>query len=282
MPIVDAGTRAPVTARSARRTDTSPAPSSHSERDAEVAALFTRLRSLPEGDSERDELRERVAEHYLSLARSIASRYAHRGEPQEDLEQAALLGLVKAINGFDPDLGHDFIAYAMPMMTGEVKRHFRDRTWAVRVPRRHQERRTELNQTIRRLTQSLGRSPTTRELAAEMRMSVDDLSELMEASAAYSALSLDSPAGEDESAGGNLGDTLGGVDTDLESVVDRESLPPLLNSLPERERRIVLLRFFGNKTQSQIAEEIGVSQMHVSRLLSAALARLREGMLGEE
>ncbi|RCV50787.1 SigB/SigF/SigG family RNA polymerase sigma factor [Marinitenerispora sediminis] len=253
MPVTDIRTSASVpTTRSARRrTEKRPTSRAHAERDAEVAELFARLRRVPE-------------------------------EQPEHLEQAALLGLVKAINGFDPDLGHDFIAYAMPMMTGEVKRHFRDRTWAVRVPRRHQERRTELNQTIRRLTQDLGRSPTSRELAVEMRMSVDDLSELMEASAAYSALSLDSPAGEDENDSGNLGDTLGSVDTALESVVDRESLPPLLNSLPERERRIILLRFFGNKTQSQIAEEIGVSQMHVSRLLSSALARLREGMLGEE
>lgn len=247
-----------------------------------MAELFARLRRLSPEQPAHAELRSRIAEHYIGLARHLAGRYGNRGEPLEDLEQAALLGLVKAINGFDPDMGHDFVAYAMPMMSGEIKRHFRDKTWAVRVPRRYQERRGELNQAVRRLTQDLGRSPTMRELAEAMDMPRDDLSELLAASAAYSALSLDSPAGEDEEGGINLGDTLGAVDGTLELVVDRESLPPLLNALPERERRIVILRFFGNKTQSQIAAEIGISQMHVSRLLSGALARLREGLLVEE
>ncbi|GAA3730783.1 RNA polymerase sigma factor SigF [Salinactinospora qingdaonensis] len=252
---------------------------SQRKRDAEVADLFRRLNQLPDDDPGCAEIRGRIVEHYIGLARHIASRYANRGEPTEDLEQAALLGLVKAVNGFDTERGHDFIAYAVPMMTGEVKRHFRDKTWAVRVPRRHQEKRSELNRTIHSLTQRLGRSPRMGELAHEMEMSVDDLSELMEASTAYSALSLDSPANDDEGNGLNLGDTIGGLDGTLEGVVEREALPSLLRSLPERERRIVLLRFFGNKTQSEIAADIGISQMHVSRLLSNALARMRRGML---
>ncbi|MGI5119781.1 SigB/SigF/SigG family RNA polymerase sigma factor [Marinactinospora thermotolerans] len=255
--------------------------STTSDHDVVTAGLFDQMRRTQSGSSQRAVLRERIVEHHIGLAKSIASRYAHRGEPMEDLEQAALLGLVKAINGFDPDLGHDFVAYAVPMMTGEVKRHFRDKTWAVRVPRRHQERRTELNAAVRRLTQEHGRSPTMRELAEEMRLPLDDLSDLMEAASAYSALSLDSPAGENEDGGINLGDTIGGDDPTLESVVDREALPALLSALPERERRIVLLRFFGNKTQSEIAREVGISQMHVSRLLAGALARLRRALLSD-
>lgn len=255
--------------------------SEHAARDAAVADLFQRLRTYTPGRPEHTELRERIAAHYMGAAKAIASRYGGRGEPIEDIEQAALLGLVKAINGFDPDLGHDFVAYAIPMMVGEVKRHFRDKTWAVRVPRRYQERRGELNGTIRTMTQELGRSPTMNELGAAMGLTVEELSDLMEASAAYSALSLDSPTGDGGDDGANLGDTIGGYDSTLESVVDRASLPPLLRALPERERRIVLLRFFGNLTQSQIAEQVGVSQMHVSRLLSSALSKMRSRLLEE-
>ncbi|GLU47280.1 SigB/SigF/SigG family RNA polymerase sigma factor [Nocardiopsis ansamitocini] len=255
---------------------------SRPQRDVQVAELFTQLAESAEGSLERDELRAAIAREHIGLARHLASRYANRGEPVEDLQQAALLGLVKAINGFDADLGYDFIAYAMPMMAGEIKRHFRDKTWAVRVPRRLQERRGELNQATRRLTQVLGRSPTTTELAEELQMTRDDLAELIEASTAYSALSLDSPTGDDGHERINLGDTIGGPDHLLELVDYRESLPPLLEGLPDRERRIVILRFFGNKTQSEIAADVGISQMHVSRLLSNALATMREGMLVEE
>ncbi len=198
----------------------------------------------------------------------------------EDDASRGHLRLVKAINGFDPLLGRDFLAYARPMMTGEVKRHFRDLTWAVRVPRKIQEGRIELSQATSALSQRLGRQPAMHELAAELGISMNELAELMAASAAYSALSLNMPGGPDES--GSLADTLGAVDEALDAVLDRESLHALLDALPPRVLRLLLLRFFGNLTQAQIAAELGISQMQVSRLLSAALAGLRASMLTEE
>jgi RNA polymerase sigma-B factor len=248
--------------------------------DRETENLLGRLRDMPADDPRFERLRAQIVARHMSLARRIARHYANRGEPIEDLEQAALVGLVKAINGFDPLLGRDFLAYARPMMTGEVKRHFRDLTWAVRVPRKVQEGRIELRQATGALSQRLGRQPVMEELAAELRISMDDLAELITASAAYSALSLNVPSGPEE--GRSLADTLGAVDEALEAVVDRESLHPLLDALPPRELRLLLLRFFGNLTQAQIAADLGVSQMQVSRLLSATLGRLRASMLTEE
>jgi RNA polymerase sigma-B factor len=246
----------------------------------ETEELLSRLRDMPPDDPRYERLRSQIVARHMGLARRIARHYANRGEPTEDLEQAALVGLVKAINGFDPQLGGDFLAYARPMMTGEVKRHFRDLTWAVRVPRKVQEGRIELNHATGALSQRLGRQPAMQELAAELGISMDDLAELMEASAAYSALSLNVPEGGDESF--SLADTLGAVDDALDAVVDRESLHPLLDALPPRELRLLLLRFFGNLTQSQIAAEIGVSQMQVSRMLTATLGRLRASLLTED
>jgi RNA polymerase sigma-B factor len=235
---------------------------------------------MPADDPRYERLRGQIVARHMGLAQRIARQYANRGEPLEDLKQAALVGLVKAINGFDPLLGHDFLAYARPMMTGEVKRHFRDLTWAVRVPRKVQEGRIELGRAASALAQRLGRQPAMQELAAELGISMVELAELMAASAAYSALSLNMPGGPDE--GGSLADTLGAVDDELEAVLDRESLHSLLDALPPRLLRLLLLRFFGNLTQAQIAAELGISQMQVSRLLSAALAGLRTSMLTEE
>jgi RNA polymerase sigma-B factor len=241
--------------------------------------LLGRLRGMPTDDPRYERLRGQIVARHMAVARRIAYHYANRGEPVEDLEQAALVGLVKAINGFDPLLGHDFLAYARPMMTGEVKRHFRDLTWAVRVPRKVQEGRIELNQATGALSQRLGRRPAMQELAAELRISMDELAELTEASAAYSALSLNVPDGQDETR--SLADTLGAVDEALDAVIDRESLHPLLDALPPRELRVLLLRFFGNLTQAQIAAELGVSQMQISRLLATTLAKLRASLLTE-
>ena len=248
--------------------------------DHETEELLGRLRDMPADDPRYERLRGQIVARHMGLARRIARQYAGRGEPLEDLEQAALVGLVKAINGFDPLLGRDFLAYARPMMTGEVKRHFRDLTWAVRVPRKIQEGRIELSQATSALSQRLGRQPAMQELAAELGISMNELAELMAASAAYSALSLNMPGGPDES--GSLADTLGAVDEALDAVLDRESLHALLDALPPRVLRLLLLRFFGNLTQAQIAAELGISQMQVSRLLSAALAGLRASMLTEE
>ncbi len=247
--------------------------------DGETERLLALLRDMPADDPRYEGIRARIVAQHMKLARRIARRYANRGEPVEDLEQAALVGLVKAINGYDPLRGRDFLAYARPMMNGEVKRHFRDLTWAVRVPRKVQEGRAELGQAVAALSQRMGRPPTAEELAAELRLSEADLADLREASAAYNALSLSTPAGPDEAR--TLADTLGAVDDALDAVEDRESLHPLLNALPPRELRLLLLRFFGNQTQAEIAAELGVSQMQVSRLLAATLSRLRTSMLAE-
>jgi RNA polymerase sigma-B factor len=247
--------------------------------DGETERLLGLLGSLPADDPRCEVIRARIVAQHMKLARRIARRYANRGEPVEDLEQSALVGLVKAINRYDPLRGHDFLAYARPMMNGEVKRHFRDQTWAVRVPRKVQEGRAELSQAAAALSQRHGRPPTGEELAAELRLSEEDLASLREASAAYSALSLSMPAGPDETR--TLADTLGAVDEALDAVEDRESLHPLLDALPPRELRLILLRFFGNQTQAEIAAELGVSQMQVSRLLTATLTRLRASMLAE-
>ncbi|MEU7002715.1 SigB/SigF/SigG family RNA polymerase sigma factor [Nonomuraea sp. NPDC046570] len=225
-------------------------------------------------DSVRERLRERIVEMHRPMAAEIARRYRYRGEPTEDLLQAAYVGLMKAINGFDADLGHAFRGYAVVTMTGEVKRHFRDRTWAIRVPRLYQERRSELNRLVADLSQDLGRSPTIAELAARMNISEEDVLLTLDASAAYSTLSLDAPLGSDDDAG-SLGDVIPEVDDTLTTMLDAHAVKPLIDALPTRERNILLLRFFGNMTQAEIATEFGISQMHVSRILRKVLDQLR-------
>ncbi|MFG3439378.1 MULTISPECIES: SigB/SigF/SigG family RNA polymerase sigma factor [Nonomuraea] len=229
-------------------------------------------------DSVRERLRERIVEMHRPLAMEIARRYRYRGEPLEDLLQAAYVGLMKAVNGFDPTLGHAFRGYAVVTMTGEVKRHFRDRTWAIRVPRLYQERRSELNRLVADLSQTLGRSPTVAELAAKMNISEEDVLLTLDASAAYSTLSLDAPLGADDDAA-SLGDVIPEDDDTLSTMVDREAVKPLIDALPSREKHILLLRFFGNMTQAEIAAEFGISQMHVSRILRKVLDQLRTELL---
>lgn len=243
--------------------------------------ILRALHELSPDDPRREELRERIVRIYQPVVNQIARRYSNRGEPFEDLRQTAMVGLMKAIQGFDPYRGKKFISYLLPMVTGEVKRHFRDRTWAIRVPRRHQENRAELNRVTMEFNQRHARAPTVKEVARELGLPVEETLELIDASAAYSALSLDAPYGDSEEAT-TLEDVLGDVDTALEGVVDREALKPALAGLPARERRILLLRYFGNKTQSDIARQVGCSQMHVSRLLSTTLERLRHEMLADE
>ncbi|GAA3445970.1 SigB/SigF/SigG family RNA polymerase sigma factor [Planomonospora venezuelensis] len=236
---------------------------------------------LPEVSEYRAErLRERIVEMHRPLAMEIARRYRYRGEPLEDLLQAAYVGLMKAINGYDPTLGHAFRGYAVVTMTGEVKRHFRDRTWAIRVPRVYQERRAELNRLVSDLSQDLGRAPTVAELAAKMNITEEDVLLTLDASAAYSALSLDAPLGTDDDAAA-LGDVIPDEDDTLAVLVDREAVKPLIDKLPSREKNILLLRFFGNMTQAEIAAEFGISQMHVSRILRKVLDQLREELVAE-
>ncbi|MDR1999542.1 MAG: SigB/SigF/SigG family RNA polymerase sigma factor, partial [Frankiaceae bacterium] len=188
-------------------------------------------------------------------------------------------GLIKSIDRFDLARGVEFSTYATPTIVGEIKRHFRDKGWAVRVPRRLQERRAALSAAAGELTHELGRSPTVGELCARLGLSEDEVLGGLESANAQTAISLEAAA----DAGGrqSIGDTLGQLDAELESVEYRESLRPLLAALPPRERTILMLRFFGNQTQSQIAEQVGISQMHVSRLLSRTLAQLREQLMGD-
>ncbi|MEV5890223.1 SigB/SigF/SigG family RNA polymerase sigma factor [Nonomuraea fuscirosea] len=231
------------------------------------------------GARRRARVRERLVEMHQWLVTEVTRRYSARGEPVDDLRQAAYLGLVKAINGFDASLGHEFRGYAAVTVSGEVKRHFRDRTWAVRVPRLFQERRAELKRATADLTQELGRAPTAADLATRMGLSQEEVLRSMDASAAYSTLSLDAPVGDD-SGGGRacLGDLIPDRDTTLDTMIDAAAVRPLVAALPDRERHILLLRFYGNMTQAEIAAEFGISQMHVSRILRGVLTQLRESL----
>ncbi|GLU48621.1 SigB/SigF/SigG family RNA polymerase sigma factor [Nocardiopsis ansamitocini] len=228
--------------------------------------------------AEAEPIRAEVVRRHEHIARREARRYRNRGEPLEDLYQVAVLGLMRAIEGYDPRFGKPFISYLMPTMCGELKRHFRDHTWAVRVPRKYQELRTELNRMTLEFAQANGRSPTLVETAHELGLAVETTVELLDAAAQYRALSLDAPHGGSDDDTDSLGDTIAYTDRALEGVVDRIALKEALAQLPSRERRILLLRFFGDKTQAQIGASMGLSQMHVSRLLSQTLERLRDHM----
>ncbi|MET8077134.1 RNA polymerase sigma factor SigF [Streptomyces sp. NPDC005303] len=243
-------------------------------------ALFVELRALKDGSPEYAELRNQLVRMHLPLVEHLARRFRNRGEPLDDLTQVATIGLIKSVDRFDPDRGVEFSTYATPTVVGEIKRHFRDKGWAVRVPRRLQELRLALTTATAELSQRHGRSPTVHELAEKLAISEEEVLEGLESANAYSTLSLDVPDTDDESPA--VADTLGAYDEALEGVEYRESLKPLLEDLPPREKRILLLRFFGNMTQSQIAQEVGISQMHVSRLLARTLAQLREKLLVEE
>jgi RNA polymerase sigma-B factor len=243
------------------------------EADRRAAELIDAMAALPIGHPRRAVLREQAIEAWLPMTQRLARRYASRGEPYDDLLQTATLGLIKAVDRFDAERGIDFTAYAIPTILGEVKRYFRDRAWAIRVPRRLQEMRMAINDANTVLAHELGRTPTIADIAAHLQTTEEAVLEGLEGARAYSATSLSAPTGTD----GTLvvGDTLGAEDHDYELTEMRIALGPALARLTERERRIVTLRFFGNQTQTQIAEQIGVSQMHVSRLLTAALAKLR-------
>ncbi|MHA5050963.1 RNA polymerase sigma factor SigF [Streptomyces sp. SD15] len=243
-------------------------------------AMFIELRKLKEGSAEYAELRNQLVRMHLPLVEHLARRFRNRGEPLDDLTQVATIGLIKSVDRFDPERGVEFSTYATPTVVGEIKRHFRDKGWAVRVPRRLQELRLSLTTATAELSQQHGRSPTVHELAEKLAISEEEVLEGLESANAYSTLSLDVPDTDDESPA--VADTLGAEDEALEGVEYRESLKPLLEDLPPREKRILLLRFFGNMTQSQIAQEVGISQMHVSRLLARTLAQLREKLLVEE
>src|SRR6476661_7408968 len=245
------------------------------------AALFVELCDQDAPAATRAHARDALVHLHLPLVEHCARRFRNRGEPFEDLVQVGTIGLIKSIDRFDCERGVEFPTFAMPTIVGEVKRFFRDTSWSVRVPRRLQELRLALTKTSDELAQRLDRSPTVSELAAALGVSEEDVVDGLAVGNAYTASSLDSPPPEDDGGEGSLADRLGYEDTALEGVEYRESLKPLLAKLPPRERQIIMLRFFANMTQSQIGEEVGISQMHVSRLLTRTLAQLREGLISD-
>ena len=248
---------------------------------ARARGMFHQLADLPTGDPARAALRDQLVEMHLPLVEYLARRFSGRGEPLDDLVQVATIGLIKSVDRFDLEREVEFSTYATPTIVGEIKRHFRDKGWAIRVPRRLQELKLSLTRATAELSQKLGRAPTVAELAKHLGLSEEEILEGLESANAYSAISLDAPdgGGDDSPA---VADSLGMIDDALEGVEDRETLKPLLEALPPREKKILMLRFFGGLTQSQIAAELGISQMHVSRLLARTLTQLRKGMLAED
>jgi RNA polymerase sigma-B factor len=241
------------------------------------AELFVELTADGASQAARTAARDELVHLHLPLVEHCARRFRNRGEPFEDLVQVGTIGLLKSIDRFDVERAVEFSTYATPTIIGEIKRYFRDKGWAIRVPRRLQELRMQIGAATAELTQSLGRSPTPRELAGVIGCSVEEIIEGIESSNAYSTLSLDA-TDDSEDGGGSMLDAIGVMDENLEHVEIRESLKPLLDALEPREKKILLLRFFKNRTQTQIAEEIGVSQMHVSRLLTRTLDQLRTSL----
>jgi len=243
--------------------------------------LFARLESLEEGTHDYAYVRNTLVELNLALVKFAASRFRSRSEPMEDIVQVGTIGLIKAIDRFELSRGVEFPTFAMPTIIGEIKRFFRDTSWSVRVPRRLQELRLDLAKAGDELAQRLDRAPTADELAERLGISREEVVEGMAASNAYTASSLDAQSEEDDSEGA-LADRIGYEDNGLEGIEYMESLKPLIAELPQRDRQILSLRFVANMTQSEIGDELGISQMHVSRLLSRTLVRLRKGLTVEE
>ncbi|MGW7661185.1 RNA polymerase sigma factor SigF [Streptomyces sp. NPDC054756] len=253
----------------------------HPHDDApDTAADFRTLAALPDGP-ERDALRGRIVEAWLPMADRLAGRFRSRGESQDDLRQVAALGLVKAVDRYDPELGNAFESYAVPTITGEIKRHFRDHMWTLHVPRRVQDLRNRVRFAVQDLQTVSGHRPSVAEIAAHADLTEADVRAGLEALESFTALSLDAelPGSDD---GYSLSDALGSVDPALDTVVDREAVAPRLAALPERERAILYMRFFGDMTQSRIAEQLGISQMHVSRLITRCCTRVRDQVLNDD
>jgi RNA polymerase sigma-B factor len=230
------------------------------------------------------EARERLIEQYLPLVRSLARRYSYRGEQLEDLVQVGCIGLIKAIDRFDIDRGVELTTYATPNIIGEIKRHFRDKGWSVRVPRGLQELNVRLSHLVEELTVQLERSPTIAELAKAASVEEEEVLEALESGQAYATLSLSTPGGGGGDDGSDLDplESLGELEHEYEVSEDRAVLAPGLRALDDRERRILHLRFFEGLTQSQIAQQVGISQMHVSRLIRRALEKIRDEIAAEQ
>jgi RNA polymerase sigma-B factor len=243
--------------------------------------LLTLIHDQPRGSAARADACEILVTRYQSLVRSCARRYQGSPESADELMQVGYVGLMKAINRFDPAAGTSLAPYALACVSGEIKRHFRDRRWQVRVKRSSQELVMELRTATAELAQQLQATPTDEELAAHLRVSMPELDAARSADLGFSAWSLDAPL-SDQPEAGSLGELLGAEDPHMEHAVDMAALGAHWNELPERQQRILLLRFYGNMTQAEIGEQIGLSQMHVSRLITQSLAYLRDRMLGAD
>ena len=247
----------------------SAAATSGPEREAEDRELFVRLKA---GDTTA---RDALAERFLPLARQLARRYQRADEPLDDLVQVASLGLIKAIDRFDPAREVAFSSYAVPTILGELKRHFRDRTWSVRVPRDLQELSLKVDKAVGALSRDLRRAPTVSEIAEAVGANEEQVLEALEAAGAYRATSFDQPRGNEDEAGDTLGDAHGSEESGFGLAEDRATLERLMAAITPREREVLRLRFVEDLTQAEIGERIGVSQMQVSRLIRQSLSRLR-------
>lgn len=245
------------------------------------AEFWLLLRSLPPVHSARVDARNALVDIHMPLVRHLVRRYVNRGEPLDDLVQVGAVGLIKAIERFEPERGLAFSTFAIPTITGEIKRHFRDKTWMVRPPRPLQEMRARLVRAREELSQQLNRSPTIPELAEYMRVGEDAVLEGLEAANAYSAVSINGSSSDETSVAAAIEGRLGVVDEGMDLVERRSCVTPLLDALPERDRRIIFLRFFREMTQTEIATELGLSQMHVSRLLSQILGQLQGQLISD-
>jgi RNA polymerase sigma-B factor len=249
--------------------------------DCDDGQLLTLIRTRPHGDDARERACEVLVSRYESLVRSCVHRYRDTPELVEDLMQVGYVGLLKAINNFDPAIGGNLAAYAQPCISGEIKRHFRDKRWQVHVKRSAQELLLQVRKARGELAQELGRSPSDKELAQHLRVSLEDLLDARRADMVFHSHSLDAPLYGDEDRT-SLADLLGQEDPQVEHTLDMESVLAHWNDLPKREQRILTMRFYGNMTQTEIGERLGISQMHVSRLLARALGYLRDRVLGPD
>ena len=256
-----------------------PGPGLDEMQDLGDAELLTMIHTLPRGSGARDFACEILVTRYQPLVRSCVLRYRGSTESHEELMQVGYVGLLKAINNFDPAVGTSLASYAQPCVSGEIKRHFRDKRWQVHVKRSLQELRLEIRNASADLTSALGRAPSDPEIATHLGVTEDSVREARQAELAFHAASLDSPLSSEEGTG-SLGDLLGAEDPGLELVIDMQAVWTHWAGLPDREQQLLLMRFYGNMTQSEIGARLGISQMHVSRLLAEAISYLREQLVG--
>jgi RNA polymerase sigma-B factor len=255
-----------------------PAPRAPSPQPPE-AELLAVIQSRPPGDPARQQACDTLVARYEPIVRSCVNRYRNSPEPTEDLMQVGYVGLMKAINNFDPTMGENLAAYALPCIKGEIKRHFRDKRWQIRVQRSAQELRLRIRTATADLTQRLARHPSDHELAQYLHVSDDDIADAQLASQVFQVASLDAPAGGDDSLH-SLGELLGDDDPHLGHTIDMEAVRTHAQELPVREQRMLAMRFYGNMTQTEIGQRLGISQMHVSRLMRHALTQLRHKLTG--